>query len=220
MITLYAFATPNCQKISIALEELGLAYEVELVDIRKNEQHAPDFLKISPNNKVPVIVDHDSQGEPMPLFESGAILTFLGEKTGRLLPPSGAARYRTLEWLHWQIGGLGPMFGQLGAFGVFMPEKLPAVIQRFRTEADRLLGVMERRLSQSAYLGGPDYSIADIAAFPWANITRGLLAELLGDTVASKPALRAWLDTIATRPAVLRGMAVPVVQPPRELGTH
>jgi len=220
MITLYAFATPNCQKISIALEELGLAYEVKLVDIRKNEQHAPDFLEISPNNKVPVIVDHDSQGEPMPLFESGAILTFLGEKTGRLLPPSGAARYRTLEWLHWQIGGLGPMFGQLGAFGVFMPEKLPAAIQRFRAEADRLLGVMERRLSQSAYLGGPDYSIADIAAFPWANITRGLLAELLGDTVASKPALRAWLDTIATRPAVLRGMAVPVVQPPRELGTH
>ena len=211
MITLYAFATPNCQKISIALEELGLAYEVELIDIRKNEQHAPDFLKISPNNKVPVIVDHDSQGEPMPLFESGAILTFLGEKTGRLLPPSGAARYRTLEWLHWQIGGLGPMFGQLGAFGVFMPEKLPAAIQRFRAEADRLLGVMERRLSESAYLGGPDYSIADIAAFPWANITRGLLAELLGDTVASKPALRAWLDTIAARPAVVRGMAVPVI---------
>ena len=220
MITLYAFATPNCQKISIALEELGLAYEVELIDIRKNEQNAPDFLEISPNNKVPVIVDHDGQGEPMPLFESGAILTFLGEKTGRLLPPSGAARYRTLEWLHWQIGGLGPMFGQLGAFGVFMPEKLPAAIQRFRAEADRLLGVMERRLSQSAYLGGPDYSIADIAAFPWANITRGLLAELLGDTVASKPALRAWLDTIATRPAVLRGMAVPVVQPSREFGTH
>jgi GST-like protein len=220
MITLYAFATPNCQKISIALEELDLAYEVKLIDIRKNEQNAPDFLKISPNNKVPAIVDHDGQGEPMPLFESGAILTFLGEKTGRLLPPSGAARYRTLEWLHWQMGGLGPMFGQLGAFGVFMPEKIPAAIQRFRTEADRLLGVMERRLSESAYLGGPDYSIADIAAFPWANITRGLLAELLGDTVASKPALRAWLDTISARPAVLRGMAVPVVQPPRELGTH
>ena len=211
MITLYAFATPNCQKISIALEELDLAYEVKLIDIRKNEQNAPDFLKISPNNKVPAIVDHDSQGEPMPLFESGAILTFLGEKTGRLLPPSGAARYRTLEWLHWQIGGLGPMFGQLGAFGVFMPEKLPAAIQRFRAEAERLLGVMERRLSQSAYLGGPDYSIADIAAFPWANVTRGLLAELLGDTVASKPALQTWLDTIATRPAVLRGMAVPAI---------
>jgi GSH-dependent disulfide-bond oxidoreductase len=211
MITLYAFATPNCQKISIALEELGLPYEVNLIDIRKNEQNAPEFLKISPNNKVPAIVDHDGQGEPMPLFESGAILTYLGEKTGRLLPPSGAARYRTLEWLHWQIGGLGPMFGQLGAFGVFMPEKIPAAIQRFRTEADRLLGVMERRLSESAYLGGRDYSIADIAAFPWANVTRGLLAELLGGTVASKPALQTWLDTIATRPAVLRGMAVPVV---------
>ena len=217
MITLYAFATPNCQKISIALEELGLAYEVKVIDIRKNEQNAPDFLKISPNNKVPAIVDHDGPGEPLPLFESGAILTYLGEKTGRLLPPSGAARYRTLEWLHWQIGGLGPMFGQLGAFGVFMPEKLPAVIQRFRTEAERLLGVMERRLSESAYLGGGDYSIADIAAFPWANVARSLLAELLGDTVASKPALRAWLDRIAARPAVLRGMAVPA---PRELGTH
>jgi GST-like protein len=211
MITLYAYATPNCHKISIALEELGLPYEIKIIDIRKNEQTAPDFLKISPNNKVPAIIDHDAQGEPMALFESGAILTYLGEKTGRLLPPSGAARYRTLEWLHWQIGGLGPMFGQLGAFGVFMPEKIPAAIQRFRTEADRLLGVMERRLSESAYLGGRDYSIADIAAFPWANVARGLLAELLGDTVASKPALRAWLDTIATRPAVLRGMAVPVV---------
>src|SRR5712672_1920492 len=165
MITLYAFATSNCQKISISLEELGLPYEVNLIDIRKNEQHAPDFLEISPNNKVPVIVDHDSQGEPMPLFESGAILTFLGEKTGRLLPPSGAARYRTLQWLHWQIGGLGPMFGQLGAFGVFMPEKIPAAIQRFRTEADRLLNVMERRLSESAYLSGHDYSITNITAF-------------------------------------------------------
>ena len=217
MITLYAFATPNCQKISIALEELGLAYEVKVIDIRKNEQNAPDFLKISPNNKVPAIVDHDGPGEPLPLFESGAILTYLGEKTGRLLPPSGAARYRTLEWLHWQIGGLGPMFGQLGAFGIFMPEKIPAAIQRFQKEADRLLAVMERRLSESAYLGGPDYSIADIAAFPWAIVTRSLLAELLSDTVASKPALRAWLDTIAARPAVLRGMAVPA---PRELGTH
>jgi len=211
MITLYAFATPNCQKISIALEELGLAYEVKIIDIRKNEQNAADFLKISPNNKVPAIIDHDAPGEPMPLFESGAILTYLGEKTGRLLPRSGAARYRTLEWLHWQIGGLGPMFGQLGAFGLFMPEKIPAAIQRFQKEADRLLGVMERRLSESAYLGGRDYSIADIAAFPWANITRSLLAELLGDTVASKPALGAWLDTIATRPAVLRGMAVPAI---------
>ncbi len=217
MITLYAFATPNCQKISIALEELGLAYEVKVIDIRKNEQNAPDFLKISPNNKVPAIVDHDGPGEPLPLFESGAILTYLGEKTGRLLPPSGAARYRTLEWLHWQIGGLGPMFGQLGAFGIFMPEKIPAAIQRFQKEADRLLAVMERRLSESAYLGGGDYSIADIAAFPWAIVTRSLLAELLSDTVASKPALRAWLDTIAARPAVLRGMAVPA---PRELGTH
>jgi len=217
MITLYAFATPNCQKISIALEELGLAYEVKVIDIRKNEQNAPDFLKISPNNKVPAIVDHDGPGEPLPLFESGAILTYLGEKTGRLLPPSGAARYRTLEWLHWQIGGLGPMFGQLGAFGIFMPEKIPAAIERFQKEADRLLAVMERRLSESAYLGGGDYSIADIAAFPWAIVTRSLLAELLSDTVASKPALRAWLDTIAARPAVLRGMAVPA---PRELGTH
>jgi GST-like protein len=217
MITLYAFATPNCQKISIALEELGLAYEVKVIDIRKNEQNAPDFLKISPNNKVPAIVDHDGPGEPLPLFESGAILTYLGEKTGRLLPPSGAARYRTLAWLHWQIGGLGPMLGQLGAFGIFMPEKIPAAIQRFQKEVERLLGVMERRLSESAYLGGGDYSIADIAAFPWANATRSVLAELLSDTVASKPALRAWLDTIAARPAVVRGMAVPA---PRELGTH
>src|SRR5712672_3164523 len=165
MITLYAFATPNCQKISIALEELGLAYEVKLIDIRKNEQTAPAFLKISPNNKVPAIVDRDAPGEPMSLFESGAILTYLGEKTGRLLPPSGAARYRTLEWLYWQIGGIGPTFGQLGAFGVFMPEKIPAAIQRFRTEADRLFGVMERRLSESAYLAGHDYSITNITAF-------------------------------------------------------
>ena len=209
MITLYASKTPNCQKISIALEELDLPYELKMLDLRADEQNAPEFLRMSPNGKVPAIVDHDAEGGPMSLFESGAILTYLGDTGGHLLAPSGSVRYATLAWVHWQTASLGPNFGQLGAFALRFEEKLPAAIDRFRTEVERLYGVMERRLSESAYLAGPDYSIADIAAFPWADVVRGNMAEKLGlaDTLATKPALQAWLDTIAARPGVVRGLA-------------
>ena len=209
MITLYASKTPNCQKISIAFEELELPYELKMLDLRADEQNVPEFLSISPNGKVPAIVDHDAEGGRMSLFESGAILTYLGDRTGRLLAPSGTVRYATLAWLHWQTASLGPNFGQLGAFALRLEEKLPTAIDRFRTEVERLFGVMERRLSESDYLAGPDYSIADIAAFPWASVGRGNMAEMLGlaDSVATKPALQAWLDTISARPAVVRGLA-------------
>ena len=209
MLTLHTFTTPNGRKVSIMLEELGLPYRVQSVDITRGEQFAPDFLAISPNNKIPALVDDEAEGGTVSVFESGAILTYLAEKTGRFLPASGQARYRALAWLHWQIGGLGPMFGQLGYFGVRAEEKNPAAIERFRAESDRLLGVLERRLAASPFLGGDEYGVADIASYPWAVIAGGLLKEILGESLAVKPALRRWLDTVGARPAVQRGMAVP-----------
>ena len=209
MLTLHTFTTPNGRKVSIMLEELGLPYVAHPVDITRGEQFAPDFLAISPNNKIPALVDDEAEGGPLAVFESGAILTYLAEKTGRFLPRSGPGRTRTLEWLHWQVGGLGPMLGQLGYFGVHAKEKNPAAIERFRAEADRLLGVLERRLAASPFLAGDEYSIADIASYPWAVNAGGSLKELLGESLAAKPALRRWLDTVGARPAVQRGMAVP-----------
>ena len=209
MLVLHTFTTPNGRKVSIMLEELGLPYRVQSVDITRGEQFAPDFLAISPNNKIPALVDDEAEGGTVSVFESGAILTYLAEKTGRFLPASGQARYRALAWLHWQIGGLGPMFGQLGYFGVRAEEKNPAAIERFRAESDRLLGVLERRLAASPFLGGDEYGVADIASYPWAVIAEGLLKEILGESLAVKPALRRWLDTVGARPAVQRGMAVP-----------
>ena len=209
MITLYTWTTPNGRKISIALEELGLPYEVKPVNIGKDEQFAPDFLAVSPNNKIPAIVDHEAEGGPLSIFESGAILTYLAEKTGRLLAPSGPARFKALEWLHWQMGGLGPMLGQLGFFAVRSTEKAPLAIRRFTEEADRLLGVMERRLSGVPYLAGADYSIADIAAYPWTLAATSFMKEPLAESLAAKPAVHAWLARVGERPAVARGLAVP-----------
>ncbi|EYF05079.1 glutathione S-transferase family protein [Chondromyces apiculatus] len=211
MITLYTFTTPNGRKVSIMLEELGLPYEVKTVDISKGEQFDPAFLAISPNNKIPALVDDEAEGGRIALFESGAILTYLAEKTGKLLAPSGPARYEAIAWLHWQIGGLGPMFGQLGFFGVFSKEKIPTAIKRYADEANRLLGVMEKRLTDSAYLAGDEYSIADIATYPWAVNSRTFLGEFLAESVAQKPAVQRWLDAVGARPAVQRGMAVPKV---------
>ena len=211
MITLYTWATPNGRKISIALEELGLPYEVAPVNIGKDEQFAPEFLKVAPNNKIPAIVDHGAEGGPLSIFESGAILTYLAETTGRLLAPRGAARFKALEWLHWQMGGLGPMLGQLGFFAVRSQEKAPLAITRFTEEADRLLGVMERRLADVPYLAGVDYSIADIAAYPWTLAATTFIKDALADSLATKPAVHAWLKTVGERPAVARGMAVPKV---------
>ncbi|MGM8228304.1 glutathione S-transferase N-terminal domain-containing protein [Cellvibrio sp. ARAG 10.3] len=209
MITLYTYTTPNGRKISIMLEELGVPYNVKVINLSKREQFDPAFTAISPNNKIPAMVDGESPA--VALFESGAILTYLAEKYGRFLPPSGPARYKTLEWLYWQVGGLGPMFGQLGHFGIFAKEKLPGAIQRYVEEGERLLNVMERQLETHAFLAGDDYSIADMAAYPWALNADTFLSEFLGDLVATMPAVQRWLTTVGERPAVQRGMDVPVI---------
>ena len=204
MIQLYGWGTPNGLKIPIMLEEIGLPYSVHRVDISKGEQFAPDFLAISPNNKIPAIVDEDN-GQS--LFESGAILTYLADKTGKLLAAEGPARWAATEWLHWQIGGLGPMLGQLGFFAVRSEEKAPLAITRFTEEGERLLGVLERRLAATPYLAGDDYSIADIAAFTWTRATRTFLKEPLAQAIANAPATDRWLASIEARPAVVKGLA-------------
>jgi GST-like protein len=211
MITLYTWTTPNGRKVPIMLEELGWPYQVQTVNLGRDEQYAPEFLKISPNNKIPAIVDPDAQDGPLAIFESGAILTYLAEKSGRFLAPSGPERFRALEWLHWQIGSLGPMLGQLGYFAKRAEEKTPAAIDRFTEECERLLGVMERRLAQSPYLGGDAYSIADIAAYPWTVAATTFLQEPLARSLADKEAIRRWLQAVGERPAVQRGMQVPKV---------
>jgi GSH-dependent disulfide-bond oxidoreductase len=207
MITLYTWTTPNGRKPAIMLEELGWDYEVKPVNIGKDEQFAPDFLRVAPNNKIPAIVDHDADGGPLSIFESGAILTYLAEKSGQLLPPSGHARFKALEWLHWQIGGLGPMLGQLGYFANRAPEKLPLAIGRFSEESGRLFGVMNKRLGEAEYLGG-DYGIADIACYPWMVTATTMLKEPLAEALDRAPAVTAWMDRVGSRPAVQKGMKV------------
>lgn len=203
MIILYTWKTPNGRKPAIMLEELGWAYEARPVNIGKNEQFDPDFLKIAPNNKIPAIVDTDAEGGPLAIFESGAILTYLAEKSGRFWPAAGPDRWKVQEWLHWQIGGLGPMLGQLNFFANRAPEKLPIAINRFAEEADRLFGVMEKRLGEADYLGG-DYSIADMAAYPWMAVARALASQQLAD----RPNIDRWMAALAARPAVAKGMAI------------
>lgn len=209
MITLYTWTTPNGRKISIMLEEVGLPYIVKPVNIDRGEQFTPAFLKISPNNKIPAIIDDEAAGGPLALFESGAILTYLAEKTGRLLPTSGPFRYKSLEWLHWSIGGMGPVLGQLNFFALKSDNKVPLAINRFTQEADRLLGVMDKRLDESPFLGGAEYSIADIAAYTWTMTATGSLGEVLAESLASKSAVHRWLNEVSRRPAVARGMSVP-----------
>lgn len=209
MITLYTWSTPNGRKIPIMLEECGLPYSVVPVNIGKDEQFAPEFLRVSPNNKIPAIVDDEAEGAPLSVFESGAILTYLAEKTGRFLASSGPARYKALEWLHWQVGGLGPMLGQLGFFAVRSDEKAPLAIKRFTDEADRLLRVMDRRLGEGPYLAGQDYSIADMACYAWTLAATSFLKDPLADTLGSVPNVHGWLERIGERPAVKRGMEVP-----------
>jgi len=211
MITLYTYTTPNGRKISIMLEELGIEYQVKIINIGEGEQFDPAFLAVSPNNKIPAIVDDAAPGGPLSLFESGAILTYLAEQYGRFLAPQGAERFKTLQWLNWQMGGLGPMLGQLGHFGKFADEKIPYAIQRYTDEADRLLGVMEKQLSTHKFLAGDQYSIADIASYPWTLAATDFLEDILGDSLAQKPALQAWLQTVGERPAVQRGMEIPVL---------
>ena len=211
MIHLYTWATPNGRKVSIMLEEIGMPYEVHPINIGKDEQFSPAFLKISPNNKIPAITDDRTMvdGAPLAIFESGAILTYLAETSGQLLAPSGPARFKVLEWLHWQIGGLGPMLGQLGFFAVRSEEKAPLPIGRFTQEADRLLGVMDRRLAEAPYLAGDVYSIADIASYAWTLGATTMLKEPLAESLRDKPAIRRWLADVGARPAVAKGMQVP-----------
>jgi GST-like protein len=186
------------------LEECGLPYDVHPIDIGKGDQFKPEFLKISPNNRIPAIVDSDGpDGKPISLFESGAILIYLAEKTGKFLAKEPRARYATLEWLMFQMGGIGPMFGQAHHFRNYAPEKIEYAIKRYTNEAGRLYGVMDRRLAQTAYLAGPDYSIADIAAWPW---TRSIKNQ--GQELESFPNVKRWFEAIDARPAVQRGIKV------------
>ncbi|MBM6594443.1 glutathione S-transferase N-terminal domain-containing protein [Microvirga pudoricolor] len=211
MITLYTWTTPNGRKVPIMLEELGWPYEVKPVDIGRDEQFSPEFLRVSPNNKIPALVDDEADGGPLSVFESGAILVYLADKSGRFLAPSGPARYKALEWLFWQVGGQGPMLGQLGFFAKRSEEKAPLAIGRFTDEAARLLGVLERRLSEAPFLAGEDYGIADMATYPWTIAAKTFLKDVLAESLASKPSMERWLKAVGDRPAVQRGMAVPKV---------
>ncbi|MEZ5653310.1 MAG: glutathione S-transferase N-terminal domain-containing protein [Burkholderiaceae bacterium] len=213
MIDLYYWPTPNGWKISIMLEECGLAYGVIPVDIGAGEQFTAEFLRISPNNRMPAIVDHEplGGGAPLAIFESGAILEYLAEKTGRFLPHDTAGKYRVLQWVHWQMANLGPMMGNANHFKGYArnivddPAQLEYGRQRFVGEVDRLCGVMDAQLGVNAYLAGAEYTIADIASWPWAM----LLRRLMGDDIWQRfPNVKRWIDEVGKREAAVRGRAV------------
>ncbi len=205
MIDLYTWSTPNGRKVSIMLEELGLDYKVFPVDITKGEQHDPDFLTISPNNKIPAIVDHGAaDGGAISMFESGAILIYLAEKCGRLLPTGLRPRLETLQWLMFQMGNVGPFFGQAHHFRRFAPEQVPYAIERYTKETRRLYGVMDKHLATAEYLAAGEYTIADVATFPWAA-----RHPWQGVDLAEFPNVKRWYDAIWERPEVKRGYDVP-----------
>lgn len=204
MIEAWSWPTPNGHKVHIALEELGLPWRVVPVNIGRGEQFNPEFLAITPNHRIPAIVDSAGPGgQPIALFESGAILIYLAEKTHRLIPTDPRLRYTCLQWLMFQMGGIGPMFGQYNHFASYAPQKLPYAIERYSNEVQRLHRVLEKRLAESEYLAGPEYSIADIATFPWVRNP-----DRRGIDLAHYPAVKRWHDAIAARPAVQRGVAV------------
>ena len=203
MIDVYSWPTPNGHKIHIMMEETGLRYRVHGVDIGRGDQFEPAFLKISPNNKIPAIVDSEGpDGKPISIFESAAILLYLAEKTGKFMPKDARGRYAVLEWLMFQMGSIGPMFGQANHFRAYAPEKIPYAIDRYTKEANRLYGVMDRRLAAHAYVAG-DYSIADIAIFPWMRY-----GDRRGVNIDDFPNVKRWFDSIDARPAVKRGLEV------------
>lgn len=199
---LYTYGTPNGQKISIALEELGLPYRTHKVDITKGEQFSPEFAKVNPNGKIPALVD-----EGTAIFESVAILVYLAEKTGRLMPKDPAGRWSTISWCLFQAAGLGPMMGQLGHFKVFAKEKIPYAIDRYSNEVNRMLGVMEKQLSSNPYLAGAEYSIADVATWPWIRGYMNFYKETIDES--KFPSVMKWYRLIEARPAVQKGLAVP-----------
>ena len=211
-LQLYSLPTPNGVKASIMLEEIGLPYEVHLVDIMKNETWTPDYLSLNPNGKIPAILDPDGPGgQPLALWESGAILVYLADKTGKLIPTDPAARYETLQWVFWQMGAVGPMFGQVGFFHRFAgrdyEDKRPR--DRYVAESRRLLGVLEDRLKDRAFIMGDDFTIADIALIGWVNnlVTFYEAGELVD--YASLTAVPAWVERCLARPAVARGWKIP-----------
>jgi GST-like protein len=204
MIEVFSWPTPNGHKVHIMLEECGLPYKAIPVNIGTGDQFKPEFLAISPNNKIPAIVDPEGpDGKPISLFESGAILVYLAGKTGRFLPRGDRAKYEVLQWLMFQMGGVGPMLGQTHHFRLYAPQKIEYAIDRYTNEAKRLYGVIDRRLAQSPWLGGKEYSIADIATFPWLRNWKNQGIEL-----ADYPRLKAWFEKIEQRPAVQRGVQV------------
>jgi len=207
MIHLYTWKTSNGRKASIMLEELGVPYEVHPIDINAGAQFKPDFLKINPNNRIPAIVDTEGpDGKPISVFESGAILIYLAEKfESPLLPAEPRARITVIQWLMWQMGGVGPMFGQTHHFNRFAPEDVPYAKKRYMDETRRLYGVMDRRLGESAHLGGAAYSIADIATFPWT-----VRYEWQGVDLKEFPNVKRWFEAVAGRPAVKVGLEIPV----------
>ena len=207
MIDLYTWSTPNGRKASVMLEECALPYNLRPINIGRNEQFAPDFVKINPNSKIPAIVDSDGpDGRPIAVFESGAILIYLAEKTGKFMPKDARARMGALQWLMFQMGGVGPMFGQAHHFLRFAPEKIPYAMERYSKETRRLYGVLDARLKETPYLAG-EYSIADIATYPWVARHEWHMVDL-----KAFPAVKRWYDAIGARPAVAKGMAVPPPQ--------
>jgi len=211
VIDLYTWTTPNGRKVSIALEEMGIDYTVHPIALKTGAQKSAAFLAINPNGRIPAIVDRDA-GD-FAVFESGAILVYLAEKTGLFLPQDAKGRSVTLQWLMWQMGGLGPMHGQANVFNRYFPERLPSVIKRYQDETRRLFTVMDRRLADQAYLAG-DYSIADMACWPWV-----MQHDWAGVEIADLPHLSRWLAELGARPAVRRGFDVPAPQAQPDLDT-
>ncbi len=209
MIHLYTWGTPNGRKLTILMEELGVPFDLHPVDIGKDEQFDPEFLKVSPNNKIPAIVDDAAEDGPLPLFESGAIMIYLADKYGRFLAPSGPARYTAIQWLMWQMGGLGPMMGQLGWFIVSDKGQTPTGVDRYANEVSRLFGVLDKRLSQAPYVAGDDYTIADMAIWPWIAQYRVRVKDYVEPLIAAHPHINAWLDLVGAREAVQRGFQLP-----------
>jgi GSH-dependent disulfide-bond oxidoreductase len=204
MIDVYTWPTPNGHKVHIMLEETGLDYRVHAINIRNGDQFKPHFLSISPNNRIPAIVDRRGpDGEPLSLFESGAILLYLASKSGKFLPADISERWTCVQWLMWQMGGLGPMMGQANHFRRYAKDKIEYAIERYTNEANRLTGVLDKRLGESEYVACDDYSIADMAIFPWL---RG--AESRGVMIAEYPNVKRWFNAINERPAVQRGLQV------------
>jgi GST-like protein len=205
MITLHTWATPNGRKVSIALEELGLEYETRAIDITRKDQFAPEFAALNPNNKIPVLVDSEGpEGQPFTVIESGAILIYLAEKCGRLLPTDARERSEALQWLMFQMGSVGPMLGQIHHFLRFAPDVIPYAIDRYSREGARIYGVLNTRLKGRDWLAGSTYSIADIATYPW--IARH---EWQGIDLARFPEVQRWSKAMTARPAVRRGMEIP-----------